>query len=499
MGDFALYDSQPEPLHPDRWKYVDDYQPITMRTYLERCKEGQQIIWDDGDLEEKQYNTPSLIPESMAPFDAFQHLGGDGMKKGGACVERVRCLKCKSQDNKVIIARKLVDCRNDATRVQGRGEIKCLQGLQHPHIVALVGTYWDAYQIGILLYPAAEWNLEDFMDAYEHSSETTHIAKRYYLKRYFVCLCQALDFLHRTAGIRHKDIKPKNILVDSFGNVLLADFGLSRKYRTAAESETNTEKYTSYDYSAPEFHKRGAARTFKTDIYALGLIFAEMATVVLDTSLEDFKERRRASRESNNKDWSYHKNSQAVTIWLNELIDGPGDPATRSSIWTIKRMILKDPKLRPGTENLWEAFQDINPHQCMDCDPRQPETAWKVNKRPISEEAITEYGFGDHESITSVISEEELGDADISTSSQRDTPTHRFTAGTSSNGNTSNEHPSYSNGATQPTKIIFPPGQEPKNVIIYDWENDILTYGRFAQIKSTSVFQPYTMLRLMKE
>ena len=47
------------------------------------------------------------------------------------------------------------------------------------------------------------------------------------LWRYIRDLLKALEYLHRCAGVAHRDIKPDNILLDDTDRVKIADFGLS--------------------------------------------------------------------------------------------------------------------------------------------------------------------------------------------------------------------------------------------------------------------------------
>jgi serine/threonine protein kinase len=386
------------PLHPYDWKDVPGHEPLPMRQFLNEWNAGRGIVWAKGDGK-KQYNCWNKL--QMAPFDYVQTLGGS-KDKGATLVERVICKEAR----KVVIARKLVDCSKDDDREHGIREVQCLKGLRHPHIVALVGDYLDYQKIAILLYPAAEWNLKNFMDQYEptpeeDSSRERYLAKRYHLRRYFVCLCEALDFLHRTAGIRHKDVKPKNILVDSYGNVLLSDFGLSRKYRNPAESVTRTEKFTSYDYSTPEFIARHK-RTTKADVFGLGLIFAEMATIILGRTLEEFQKRRAESEDSEPDDSSYHKNLRAVREWLSELASDvqrrlqtdPGQKEMALAVPMILQMIRRSVTARPPADGLWRAFDNLTSHRCPDCHPLEP-GRWSLQDKPLSDADIERFGLMD--------------------------------------------------------------------------------------------------------
>jgi serine/threonine protein kinase len=57
---------------------------------------------------------------------------------------------------------------------------------------------------------------------------------------FYNILC-ALKFIHK-AGIIHRDIKPSNILLDSNCNVMICDFGMSRRLPEQNKEVSNLQK-----------------------------------------------------------------------------------------------------------------------------------------------------------------------------------------------------------------------------------------------------------------
>lgn len=94
-----------------------------------------------------------------------------------------------------------------------------------------------------------------------------------HLKTYLWQILSALDFCH-TQRIAHRDLKPQNILVDSEGNLRLADFGLCR-FLFTRDSQQSREVVTLW-YRAPEILLGKPNYFLEIDLWSVGCIFAEM-------------------------------------------------------------------------------------------------------------------------------------------------------------------------------------------------------------------------------
>ncbi len=84
-------------------------------------------------------------------------------------------------------------------------------------------------------------------------------------------LCAGLAAAHEQ-GILHRDLKPANIMINGMGQVRIADFGLA-----VIGEHLQNELAGTPSYMAPE-QLGGGEHSVRSDIYALGLVLAELFT-----------------------------------------------------------------------------------------------------------------------------------------------------------------------------------------------------------------------------
>lgn len=136
-------------------------------------------------------------------------------------------------------------------------ELQILKKLSHRHLVKLVGSYSDRHWVGIIMTPVADMDLKTYLEA-ERVSPGDKKDRQICLRKFFGCLATALKYLH-AQEIRHKDIKPQNILVKNRG-VLLADFGTSHNWSDDTRSTTEgTARGFTPRYCAPEVAQHGVS------------------------------------------------------------------------------------------------------------------------------------------------------------------------------------------------------------------------------------------------
>lgn len=146
--------------------------------------------------------------------------------------------------------------------------------LDHPHICHTLG--WEQVPgLGycILLEYVDGITLKEFM---EQGKLTPLLARKFITE-----LCSALQYLH-SKQIIHRDLKPTNILITYNGNnVKLIDFGLSDRDDYDVLKMPAGTRY----YLAPETLQADVSLDLRADIYSLGVVIGEMATLLKDKRL----------------------------------------------------------------------------------------------------------------------------------------------------------------------------------------------------------------------
>lgn len=207
---------------------------------------------------------------------------GDEFGKGG--YSRVYKVRDATSGIELVKKRIVVDGNSrdnfDAQKVAFMNEVIIMRRLKEknaPHIVKLFAAYSldDSQEMNIIMHTVAEGDLDQYLSTYSRQRSKFSDLDPLIFYRWFGCLAMALKHIH-ARSIRHKDIKPKNILIRN-GSVLLADFGIATD-RTGEGGMTTTGDRgpITYRYSAPEVLK-DQPRNDKSDVFSLGCVYFEMA------------------------------------------------------------------------------------------------------------------------------------------------------------------------------------------------------------------------------
>lgn len=302
------------------------------------------------------------------PLATHEVLGSGGY----AVVQKVIC---KSNDQRPLAQKIIRDYRTDLEAIMS--EVKHIQHLRHPHLIQLVGTYALAWNLHILLFPVGQWNLKQFWGEFQDVNMNRKAYPEFYsLGTFFKCLAYAVAYLHNeiTPHIKHLDIKPENVIVRRYAahrlTVLLTDFGVSRSFHPAATSQDVNTLYTTPIYAAPEVaHHKPFGRP--ADIFSLGCVFSEMASVLGGRTLLEYSNQRRCKREDGSSTIAFESNLNACNSWLQDLRSNvpfrqlsTGD----SAWWTRLLELIKDmlSGTASGRPNSIKLVNHFPPGPCCD-------------------------------------------------------------------------------------------------------------------------------------
>ncbi|KAI4095768.1 MAG: hypothetical protein L6R37_007032 [Teloschistes peruensis] len=232
---------------------------VTKSIDLEKGEEGQHCFF-------RRYEPP--------PFEEKAILGSGGF---GQVDKVLSLISFKEYVRKRVLRNKVFGGHGTEGMKQLVTEIETLKRLKHRHVVEFVGSYTDPRYIGLLMSAVAEMDLSTYLARADKAMYRE-------LRTFFGCLTRALQYLHEQ-NVRHKDIKPGNILVYG-GNVLFTDFGLSFDFTDADSSITvSMVNGMTSEYCAPEVAALESRNT-SSDIWSLGVVFLEMMAVLKGKTVE---------------------------------------------------------------------------------------------------------------------------------------------------------------------------------------------------------------------
>jgi tetratricopeptide (TPR) repeat protein/tRNA A-37 threonylcarbamoyl transferase component Bud32 len=173
---------------------------------------------------------------------------------------------------------------DDAMIARFKQEIQLARKVAHPNVCRVFNL--DQHEVGGEGGPAVRFLVMEFLAGeplsarLEREGRMTPAGALPLIEQ----MAEALDAAHR-AGVIHRDFKTSNVmLVPSGGGVraVVTDFGLARSVATDAETTASLTRNIAgtLEYMSPELIS-GSVASFRSDIYALGVVAYKMITGVL--------------------------------------------------------------------------------------------------------------------------------------------------------------------------------------------------------------------------
>ncbi|CAN9406212.1 unnamed protein product [Alternaria sp. RS040] len=317
---------------------TDVYFPFTKSTLPEALRDLSARL-RFLELQHLVYNKEALNLERHAPHGHFSDYTEVPLKKVGELgkggfgfVDHVVSTISHQEYARKLIPRGKTFKKDKQVLKDFTKELSNLKQLSHKHLVELVGSYTDNRYVALVMLPVADANLQTFLER-AHLDE----GSRSYLRPFFGCLTSALCYLHDNR-IRHKDIKPSNILIKG-DQVYFTDFGTALDWSDRGSSITLTAAPTTPRYCAPEVIAY-TERNSSSDIWSFGCVFLEMWTVLRCHTLEDLRTHMTANGSGAKE---YHSNLEANTSWIEMLRCSPGPPSDLIPSTWIENMLQRKP------------------------------------------------------------------------------------------------------------------------------------------------------------
>lgn len=257
-------------------------------------------------------------------------------------------------------------------------EVNVLRQLRHPYIVKHLANFIDSGHLNIVMEFANGGDLGARITAKRAAGQNFSEPQ---IARWFTQILLGLSFMHGK-NIMHRDLKPQNLFLSTESDrILIGDFGVC-KVMDSKQDLARTMTGTPY-YLSPEVFQL-KPYSFKSDIWALGCIFYEMATLKVPFDAQDLRSLSlRVCRGSNPPfpvrysselrstfhaimQRDHHSRPSADSLLSRPFVKGivtqlscegmssPRKPLARVSARTTRSLspAIKRPPLYPNTENI---------------------------------------------------------------------------------------------------------------------------------------------------
>lgn len=237
-------------------------------------------------------------------------------------------------------------------------EVKSLRKLNHPNIIKLKEIVRENNEL-FFIFDYMEYNLYQVMrDRGKPFSEEE-------IRVYMSQVLQGLAHMHSN-GYFHRDLKPENLLVTN-NAIKIADFGLARELSSLPPF---TEYVSTRWYRAPEVLLQSSVYTPAIDMWAVGVIIAELFTCCpIFPGESEIDQLYKICCVLGTPDWNVFPEARNISLLVNitytqiipaNLIDIIPN-ASFEAIDLIKQLCSWDPLRRPTAEQtLRHPFFHVN-------------------------------------------------------------------------------------------------------------------------------------------
>ncbi|KDO31815.1 STE/STE20/FRAY protein kinase [Saprolegnia parasitica CBS 223.65] len=270
-------------------------------------------------------------PTSADDYNVIEKIGQGAFAK-------VMKAYCKPKD--VFVAIKIMDLEKITTSFEDiRAEVQTMKMTNHPNVLNCYCSFVHKDQLWLVMQLMNKGSCLHAMNQLKKKSLGEGM-KEELLAVILKETLQGLQYFHENGQI-HRDIKAGNILLDSNGHVLIADFGVSGWMMEGGDRRKNRQTFVGTPcWMAPEVMEQVRGYDYKADIWSFGITALELA-----------------------KGYAPYARYQPMKVLLLTLQedppslrtyddDGTGHQFSRHFKDMVRLCLQKDPAKRPSTSTL---------------------------------------------------------------------------------------------------------------------------------------------------
>ncbi|RLN61336.1 hypothetical protein BBP00_00005461 [Phytophthora kernoviae] len=252
---FALRSRRAHSHESEIQKQLKESLQATSLASLEAAIRGQSGLWNDDIITAKRIPRDKVLTDKLISRGSFGEVYSGVYNNQKVAVKMLPAATCSNLEQ---VTDFLLEAKMTAT-------------LEHPHIVSFVGVAWDSLSdLCVVLECMDGGELRTLLDKYEVTKHPVGFDQQ--KATIALQVCHALTYLHSLKpSVIHRDLKSRNVLLNSDMEAKLSDFGISRE----RHDRTMTAGVGTSLWMAPEV-MLGERYDDKADMFSFGVMLSEL-------------------------------------------------------------------------------------------------------------------------------------------------------------------------------------------------------------------------------
>jgi serine/threonine-protein kinase OSR1/STK39 len=222
----------------------------------------------------------SLVGESKDTFDEWPtELNAYEMKEKigrGAFATVFRAICSAAPEGQQNVAMKVMDLERITGKLEDiRAEVVTMKSCVHPNVLTCLACFSEGRHLYLVMPYMDRGSALHAMTQMKQSGARAAGMDESWVK-YILCeVLKGIHYLHDQKLI-HRDIKAGNILLNSNGEVKIADFGVSTFMQEKGQDRNHATFVGTVCWMAPEVMEQTAGYSYPADVWSIGITALEM-------------------------------------------------------------------------------------------------------------------------------------------------------------------------------------------------------------------------------